>query len=117
MIKNMEFRSRDGCRVLAKVSIDRGSDVIKVAISGVFTLTVVDSIRDEINECLTLGEKLFIFDLAETTYIDSTGLNFFMVLKEELEEVAGTVRITGLTGTPKEVFIQNQLYEDFCEME
>ncbi|MEO8100656.1 MAG: STAS domain-containing protein [Acidobacteriota bacterium] len=55
-------------------------------------------------DLLSRGIQHIEFDLAGVTHVDSTGMGRFIDAYSKLKRLGGTVRITGATGTVRDMF-------------
>jgi len=90
-----------------------GQVIVKVA--GSFNIRVAKIVEEEVGEALDTGEKSVVVDMAETTFIDSTGMGILIDIRIRLQAVGGSIQVLGLNGYCLEAFEQANLITDFCK--
>lgn len=98
---------------LARIVEERHGDVQVAAVAGEIDSSNVGEIAGRVHAMLTNRSEVLVVDLAQTTYIDSAGINMLFSLGGELEQrqqglhlvvdpaspIARMLTITGLDAT------------------
>ncbi len=66
---------------------------ISIAIEERFDFSVHQSFRDAYAGCDQIGSN-FVLDLTKTTYMDSSALGMILLLKDHVEKISGSLKIT-----------------------
>ncbi len=66
---------------------------IYIVIDERFDFSLHQSFRDAYVDCEQVGSQ-FVLDLTKTTYMDSSGLGMILLLKDHVEKVSGSLKIT-----------------------
>ncbi|HET9518921.1 MAG TPA: STAS domain-containing protein [Actinoplanes sp.] len=75
------------------VHTDQRTDVVVVTVAGELDMATAPQLQDQISDLLEKGRTSLIFDLAEVSFCDSTGLSVFVRAKNSTDEAGGTVRL------------------------
>lgn len=75
------------------VSTERRGDVVVVSVGGELDMATAPQLQDQITEQLDQGHHRLVFDLAELTFCDSTGLSVFVRAKNSCDDAGGEVRV------------------------
>ncbi|HWE51125.1 MAG TPA: STAS domain-containing protein [Bryobacteraceae bacterium] len=87
-----------------KLNTRRTAGITVVAVSGRLTLGEgAPVVRREIHALLASGERNILMNLAEVTYMDSSGLGELVADLTEIENAGGTLKLAGLTRGTKEL--------------
>jgi anti-anti-sigma factor len=68
-------------------------DVVVISVSGELDMATAPQLQAPIDELLGQGSNRLIFDLAEVSFCDSTGLSVFVRAKNSCDEADGDVRL------------------------
>jgi anti-sigma B factor antagonist len=71
---------------------ERGEMVV-VSVAGELDMATAPQLQDQITDLLDRGRKWLVFDLAEVSFCDSTGLSVFVRAKNSCDEAGGSVRL------------------------
>ena len=78
---------------------DQQNKLLTVRITGNLISTSVDSIRADIEKCLTVSAgqsppwRTFQLDLSSSTMVDSVGLNFIVTLFKTVQKLGGKMQL------------------------
>lgn len=75
------------------VSTELRGDVAIVSVGGELDMATAPQLQDQITEQLDRGRHRLVFDLAELTFCDSTGLSVFVRAKNSCDDAGGEVRV------------------------
>ncbi|MFY1688599.1 STAS domain-containing protein [Plantactinospora sp. WMMB782] len=75
------------------VHTEERSDVVVVSVAGELDMATAPQLQDQITDLLEKGRNRLVFDLAELTFCDSTGLSVFVRARNSADEAGGTVRL------------------------
>lgn len=81
--------------------------------SGEIDFSVTPKVRDRLLEVLESVHGNVILDLADLSYIDSSGLALLIELRKELQEQGRTVRIRAISSQVRKIMHLTQLGELF----
>jgi len=82
-------------------------------LSGRLTVGVADTIRDRVIEELEKGQTRFVMDLADLSYIDSTGLGSLVMCYTTAQKSNGTVKLLNLNKRNIELLYLTKLHTIF----
>jgi anti-anti-sigma factor len=71
---------------------ERG-DMVVVSVAGELDMASAPQLQDQIMELLDQGRSRLVFDLADASFCDSTGLSVFVRAKNACDEAGGEVRL------------------------
>jgi anti-sigma B factor antagonist len=98
----------------AKLKTRRVGDVTVVDISGRITLGEGSSvIRDEMHVLTDQGNKKVLLNLADVTYIDSSGIGELVSGYTTMTNAGGTLKLLNLTKRAKDLLQITKLYTVF----
>ncbi len=89
---------------VAETVIDKKKNYVKLSISGDITIKTVTGLKKTVKELIDGKNVNMVFDLANTKYVDSSGLGFFIGTLKTLKEAHGALHITGLNEHIKGLF-------------
>lgn len=75
------------------VQTEQRGDVVVVSIAGELDMATAPQLQDQITDQLDKGHSRLVFDLAELSFCDSTGLSVFVRAKNSSDEAGGLVRL------------------------
>lgn len=75
------------------VSTEPHGDMVVVAVAGELDMATAPQLQDQITDLLDKGRSRLIFDLAEVSFCDSTGLSVFVRAKNSCDDAGGLVRL------------------------
>ncbi|GAB2928135.1 STAS domain-containing protein [Micromonospora polyrhachis] len=75
------------------VRAEQRGDVVVVSIAGELDMATAPQLQDQITDQLDKGHSRLVFDLAELSFCDSTGLSVFVRAKNSSDEAGGLVRL------------------------
>jgi anti-sigma B factor antagonist len=75
------------------VGTEQRGDIVVVAIAGELDMATAPQLQDQITDLLDKGRSRLVFDLAEVSFCDSTGLSVFVRAKNSCDEAGGGVRL------------------------
>jgi anti-sigma B factor antagonist len=99
-----------------RVTLSVDAEVVTVTLAGEFDLAAAPEFRSRADEALDAGTAAVVLDLAELSFIDSTGIAALLELHRRLASAGRTMRlvnvgpqpagvldITGVSGTDLEI--------------
>jgi anti-sigma B factor antagonist len=75
------------------VQTEQRAEVVVVSIAGELDMATAPQLQDQITDLLERGRNRLVFDLADVSFCDSTGLSVFVRAKNSTEEHGGAVRL------------------------
>lgn len=79
-------------------------DIYKFEIDGELDLYGYHEFKDSVKKHIEQGRKKAVFDLANMSYIDSSGVGCLVALFHEFKTAGGEMKFTGANPKVKEVF-------------
>lgn len=76
--------------------IERENGVTVVAVDGELVVGNRRDLKDAVLGRLADGDRKFLIDFADTSYIDSSGLGVLVSLSKKIREEEGELRLAGL---------------------
>jgi anti-sigma B factor antagonist len=61
-------------------------------------------LKDAVLDRLNTGDRLFLIDFSDSSYIDSSGLGVLVSLSKKIRESGGTLRLAGLNEDLRTLF-------------
>mgnify|MGYP003590695953 CR=1 FL=1 len=77
--------------------------------SGNLYIQDIEQLRCDLVQYLEKGSKWLTVNLAEVTYIDSSGLSLFVMLHKCVEQLHGGLTLRGAHGMVQEIFKRTHL--------
>lgn len=78
------------------LEIGRKDDVTVVAMDGELVVDNRERLKEAVGRRMRAGDRKFVVDFRETSYIDSSGLGVLVSLAKEVREEGGELRLAGL---------------------
>jgi anti-sigma B factor antagonist len=78
--------------------------VTLVEVDGELTVANRERFKQVVLERIAAGERRFLMDFGESSYIDSTGLGALVSLSRKIREAGGRLRLTGLNEDLRTLF-------------
>jgi len=75
------------------VQSEQRGDVVVISVAGELDMATAPLLQTPIDELLAQGQHRLIFDLAEVSFCDSTGLSVFVRAKNNCDGADGEVRL------------------------
>jgi anti-anti-sigma factor len=75
------------------VSTEQRPPVVVISVAGELDMATAPQLQEQITEQLEKGHSRLVFDLAEVSFCDSTGLSVFVRAKNSCDQVNGVVRL------------------------
>jgi anti-sigma B factor antagonist len=75
------------------VGTEQRGDVVVVVVAGELDMATAPQLQDQITDLLDNGRSRLVFDLADVSFCDSTGLSVFVRAKNNTDDAGGTVRL------------------------
>jgi anti-sigma B factor antagonist len=75
------------------VSTVQHGDTVVVTVAGELDMGTAPQLQDQITDLLDKGRSRLVFDLAELSFCDSTGLSVFVRAKNSCDEAGGIFRL------------------------
>ena len=75
------------------VQTEQRGDVVVVSVAGELDMATAPRLQDQITDLLDRDLSRLVFNLAEVSFCDSTGLSVFVRTKNSCEEAGGEVRL------------------------
>lgn len=85
-----------------KISDHDGITLVEV--DGELTVGNRERFKQVVLERVAAGERKFLMDFGESSYIDSTGLGALVSLSRKIREAGGQMRLTGLNEDLRTLF-------------
>ncbi|MCO4798805.1 MAG: STAS domain-containing protein [Colwelliaceae bacterium] len=82
--------------------IFESKDTITISIEDRFDFSLHQRFRDAYTECKNNGCEIII-DLSKTTYMDSSALGMILLVKDHVEKLSGTLKITNPSVTVNKI--------------
>lgn len=92
-------------------TLDRGSDEVTLALHGEVDVLNVDQVRVAVNEAISLRPASVVVDLAELSFIDSTGLGALIFGFQRAREQGVSYRLARPTHAVHQVLVMSGLLE------
>jgi anti-sigma B factor antagonist len=89
-------------RILLAELSDRGDEIV-YALTGEIDLSVADELGARISELLRRGSATVVLDLAQLTFIDSSGCRLLVMASREAAEAKRRLVVRNLGGSPRRV--------------
>lgn len=86
------------------VEIGREEDVTVVTMGGELVLDNREGLKEAVGERMAAGDRKFVVDFGDTSYIDSAGLGALVSLATEVREEGGELRLAGLDDDLRTLF-------------
>lgn len=87
-----------------KIPVARHGEVMVVSVGRELSLRSGATLKEDVAERVRLGERQFIFDFAETEFIDSSGLGALIAMSKIVHGHEGTVRLMRLNDDMRRLF-------------
>lgn len=84
-----------------------------IYISGSIYIEEATELRETFTYLINRGHKLFMVDLTQVDYMDSTGLGMLIFVRKQIIQAGGSIKITGLQGLVKDLFELAHLNQQF----
>ena len=75
------------------VQTQQRGDVAVISVAGELDMATAPQLQAHITDLLEKGHRRLVFDLAEVSFCDSTGLSVFVRAKNSCDEIDGEVRL------------------------
>jgi anti-sigma B factor antagonist len=75
------------------VQTEQRGDKVVVSVAGELDMATAPQLQDQISDLLEKGRNRLVFDLAEVSFCDSTGLSVFVRAKNSTDDLGGVVRL------------------------
>ncbi|BFU47561.1 STAS domain-containing protein [Krasilnikovia sp. MM14-A1004] len=75
------------------VRTEERGDIVVLSVGGELDMATAPQLQDQITDLLERGHARLVFDLAEVSFCDSTGLSVFVRAKNSTDDAGGTVRL------------------------
>lgn len=85
-------------------TMERMNGVTVVSVDGELTVGNRGELKQTILARLEDGERRFLFDFSDTSYIDSSGLGVLVSLSKKIREQGGRLRLYGLNEDLRTLF-------------
>lgn len=85
-------------------SMESLGEITVVGVDGELTVTNRGELKARVLERLEDGDRRFLFDFTETSYIDSSGLGALVSLSKKIREKGGKLRIAALNDDLRMLF-------------
>lgn len=79
-------------------------DVVILPIKGRVDAVTAPQVNREVHEQINAGARFILLDLANVTFLSSSGLRALLLIRKELMTLGGELRLTGLQPQVHEVF-------------
>jgi serine/threonine-protein kinase RsbW len=81
-----------------------GDDVVTMPVKGRVDAVTAPQLNREVHEQINAGARHILLDLAEVTFLSSSGLRALLLIRKELMTLGGELRLAGLQPQVLEVF-------------
>ena len=92
-------------------SLDRDADVATVALHGEVDVLTVDQVRVALTDAIAGGPRSIVVDLADLTFIDSTGLGALVFGFQRARDAGIAFRLTRASRGVRQVLVLSGLLE------
>ena len=75
------------------VQTEQRGDKVVVSVAGELDMATAPQLQDQISDLLERGRNRLVFDLADVSFCDSTGLSVFVRAKNSTDDAGGEVRL------------------------
>jgi anti-anti-sigma factor len=75
------------------VSTEQHGDVTVVEVAGELDMATAPQLQNEVSQLVDAGQVRLVFDLANVSFCDSTGLSVFVRTRNRCETAGGEVRL------------------------
>lgn len=79
------------------VDVEEKGDVTLLKVSGRLEINLALELEEIINNHITNGKKLFIFDLGDVHYLSSSGIRVFIATLRQLKDIKGRMVLSNLS--------------------
>jgi anti-sigma B factor antagonist len=79
-------------------------DVVVIAVDGQLIVGNRQELKQKMLDALEAGDRKFLIDFAQASYIDSSGLGVLVTLSKKIREDGGDLRLAGLNEDLKTLF-------------
>lgn len=86
------------------LEIGRQDGVTVVAVGGELVVDNRGRLKEAVTERIAAGDRKFVVDFGDTSYIDSSGLGVLVSLAKEVREEGGELRLAGLDDDLRTLF-------------
>jgi anti-sigma B factor antagonist len=88
-----------------EINISRENNTITVCFSGRLDTPAAQEITPQMNALAEEASNIIILDCSELTYISSSGLRIFLMLRKAAAEKGGKIIVRGITNDIRSVFM------------
>lgn len=85
-------------------SLAGDGDVTVIGVNGELIVGNRQELKSRVLERLEEGDRKFLIDFAESSYIDSSGLGVLVSLSKKIREAGGALRLAGLNEDLRTLF-------------
>lgn len=96
-----------------EINTRKERDITIVSVTGRMGEVTAPAFEEKMREFIAHEEKKFVVDLGELEYISSAGLRSILAIAKLLKDKSGTIVLSGLTGSVKDVFEISQFISIF----
>jgi anti-sigma B factor antagonist len=100
---------------IMSLKTEKRGDVLVVYLQGRLDVHKSLEVEQEINELIEKGEKKFIFNLKDLSYLSSSGLRVFIATLRKLKEIGGVLKISEIQNNVAKIFKIVE-FDDIFEM-
>lgn len=98
---------------MSHISVTQQEDSLTIAIPGRFDSHIIDEFRASYTNLPVQGDLLYIIDLAQTEYIDSSALGMLLNFKHHVQAADGIVCIKNCKPKLKHIFEMSSFTSKF----
>ena len=84
--------------------VRKSGDVMVIDIEGQLIVGNRQELKQKILDALGTGERKFVVNFSDTSYIDSSGLGVLVSLSKKIREEEGVLRLASLNGDLRTLF-------------
>jgi anti-sigma B factor antagonist len=111
----MEKIHKEVLGMMGKIDIDCRDEqgIIIIDLRGQLDVYNSAELQKLVNAYTSRDLLMFVLNLANVSYLDSSTISIFLYCLQMLEKAGGKFSLAGLTGAPLEVFEMSKLHEVF----
>lgn len=98
---------------MATASLDRAGESLTVAPQGILNLALANDLRGEIKDHVAQGARQVVFNLANTTGVDSSGIGLLIAVHNTLQKAGGKLKVTNASADVRRLLAAMRLDRHF----
>ena len=96
------------------IKVTEKNDIAVVNLAGEIELYNSKALKATVDDLMSQGRNRVLFELAEVSYIDSSGIGIFMDANTRLKEASGALKLANLSGKVLRIFQLTKLTRTFA---